>query len=120
MHSPALLDHFENPRNAGELPPPAVAVTVSNPVCGDILRLSALWRNGRVEESRFMAKGCTACVAMGSVVTELVLGCGLKELAAVGRGEIDSALGGLAAESKHVAVLGQDAIEALLKRLLEA
>ena len=38
--SPELSDHFRNPRNVGVLPPPAITVEVSNPVCGDILRLS--------------------------------------------------------------------------------
>ena len=41
MYPERLLDHFQNPRNVGELPPPAVTVEVSNPACGDILRLSA-------------------------------------------------------------------------------
>ncbi len=50
MYSPAMLDHFQNPRNAGELPPPAVTVEVSNPACGDILRLSPQLRRAVNEE----------------------------------------------------------------------
>ena len=48
MHSERLLDHFQNPRNAGELAPPAVKVDVTNPACGDMLRLSARFEKGRV------------------------------------------------------------------------
>ena len=55
--SPELIEHFRNPRNVGELPPPAVTVEVSNPICGDILRLSALIEDGRVAESRFKVRG---------------------------------------------------------------
>lgn len=113
MHSPVLLDHFENPRNPGELAAPAVSVMVTNPVCGDILRLSALWQEGRVAEVRFKAKGCTACLAMGSALTELIAGRDRDELGRIRRGEIEAALGGLAAESKHVAVLGEDGVRAL-------
>ena len=41
-YSASMLDHFENPRNAGELAPPAVTVQVSNPACGDVMQLSLL------------------------------------------------------------------------------
>src|ERR1017187_9520272 len=63
MYSTRLLDHFQNPRNVGELPPPAVTVEVSNPVCGDILRLSVEFRDGRVAEARYKTRGCTASSA---------------------------------------------------------
>jgi nitrogen fixation NifU-like protein len=45
MHSDRLLDHFRNPRNAGELAPPSVKVDVTNPACGDMLRLWARFEN---------------------------------------------------------------------------
>lgn len=115
VHSPVLLEHFENPRNAGDLPAPAVTVEVSNPVCGDILRLSAAWTNGRVSKARFKARGCTACLAMGSALTELITGRDAAALRALRREDIDAALGGLSNESKHVAVLGIDAVRALLQ-----
>ncbi len=114
MYSPALLDHFENPRNAGQLPPPAVTVDVSNPVCGDMVRLSARFENGRVSEARFLAKGCTACVAMGSALTELIRGRDRNQLQTLREADIEAALGGLLNESKHVAVLATDAVKALL------
>lgn len=114
LHSPLLLDHFENPRNAGELPAPAVTVEVSNPVCGDILRLSASWTDGRIAEARFKARGCTACIAMGSALTELMAGRDEAALRALRRDDIDDALGGLITESKHVTVLAMDALRALL------
>jgi len=63
MHSERLLDHFRNPRNAGELEPPAVKVDVSNPACGDMLRLSARFEDDRVVEARFQTRGCTASIA---------------------------------------------------------
>lgn len=116
MHSPLLLDHFENPRNAGELPAPAIAVEVSNPVCGDILRLSASWTGDRIAEAKFKARGCTACLAMGSVLTELIAGRDEAALRTLRRDDIDDALGGLITESKHVAVLAMDALRALLSK----
>ncbi len=115
MHSPTLLDHFQNPRNSGELEPPAVAVQVENPVCGDILRLSARFEDGRLTAIRFKAKGCAASIAAGSALTELMLGRTRAEIAGLRAGHVEEALGGLIPESKHAARLCLDAVAALLK-----
>ncbi len=115
--SPELIEHFRNPRNVGELPPPAITVEVSNPICGDILRLSALIENGRVARSGFKVRGCTASIAAGSALTELIAGrdqAGLKHLTAA---DVEAAVGGLSNESKHAAALCVDAIRALVPRL---
>src|SRR5579871_3041323 len=101
MYSARLLDHFQNPRNVGELPPPAVTVEVSNPVCGDILRVSAELRVARVIRVAYQARGCTASIAAGSALTEWMIGKGKAELAAVTAREMEEAVGGLSAESKH-------------------
>ena len=74
MYTQRILDHFQNPRNVGELPPPAVTVEVSNPACGDILRLSVRFDGDRVSEARFKTRGCTASIAAGSVLTEWIAG----------------------------------------------
>src|SRR6266550_4378100 len=66
VFSDAVLDHFRNPRNAGELPDATATVEVSNPVCGDILKLSARIVDRHIAEARFLCRGCTtsiACVA---------------------------------------------------------
>lgn len=113
MHSAILLDHFENPRHVGELPAPAQTVEVSNPVCGDILRLSVAWQGERAAEVRYRAKGCTACLAAGSALAELMSGQTRTHIKAIDRAAVDAALGGLIPESKHVAVLCVDAVRAL-------
>src|ERR1035438_9829860 len=110
MYSEVLLDHFQNPRNVGELPPPAVTVEVSNPACGDIMRLSVRFEGGIVREARYKVRGCTASIAAGSALTEWIQGKNRAELAAFRPDVIDEALGGLAAESKHAAVLCGDAL----------
>ena len=115
MYSEAFLDHFRNPRNVGQLPTPAVTVEISNPACGDILRLSALFEDGRITEVRYKVRGCTASIASGSALTEWMLGKSRVELAALTAGQIESAVGGLIPESKHAAVLCLDGVKALLK-----
>jgi nitrogen fixation NifU-like protein len=115
MYSALLLDHFQNPRNVGELPPPAVTVEVSNPVCGDILRLSVEFHEGRVIQVRYKTRGCTASIAAGSALTEMLLGKTPVEIAAIRPSGIEDAVGGLSAESKHAALLAVDALRALLR-----
>ena len=116
MYSAQLLDHFQNPRNVGELAAPAVTVEVSNPACGDILRVSAAFEEGRLTESRYQVRGCTASIAAGSALTEWLAGRTAPEIAALGAADIEEALGGLKAESKHAAVLCVDAARALARR----
>lgn len=114
LHSERLLDHFRNPRNAGHLPPPAVSVDVTNPACGDWLRLSARFEDGRVAEVRYQVRGCTASVAAGSALTEWMAGKSLAELRALSAAVIEDALGGLEPASKHAAVLCVDGVKRLL------
>src|SRR5215831_6539382 len=104
MYPERLLDHFQNPRNVGELPPPAVTIEVSNPACGDILRLSARFDNGRAVEVRYKVRGCTASIAAGSALTEWMAGKALAELQSFRAAVVDEAVGGLPPESKHAAV----------------
>ena len=117
MYSPELLDHFQNPRNVGELHADgAIRVEMSNPACGDIMHLAARFENGIVAEVRFKVRGCTASIASGSALTELMEGKSLAALKRVTAADIDALVGGLAPASKHAAILCEDA----LKRLLQA
>lgn len=116
MYGERLLNHFQNPRNVGELPPPAVTVEAANPACGDILRLSVRFEGDVAAEVRYKVRGCTASIAAGSALTEWLLGKTRQQFAALHTGIIEDALGGLAPESKHAAVLCADAVKLLLKR----
>ncbi|HEX6501787.1 MAG TPA: iron-sulfur cluster assembly scaffold protein [Terriglobales bacterium] len=116
MYSPQLLDHFQNPRNAGELDAPTVTVQLENPACGDVLRLSAKVRDGRIVEIRFRAKGCVPSMACGSAITELVAGKTVPEAKALGRENVVEAVGGLPEASAHAAYLAVDTLAALIQR----
>jgi nitrogen fixation NifU-like protein len=114
LYSQAFLDHFKNPRNVGELYPPAITVEISNPACGDILRLSASFEDDKVAAVRYKVRGCTASIASGSALTEWMQGKTRNELAALTVAEIETAVGGLIPESKHAAALCVDAVRKLL------
>src|SRR5450432_551334 len=117
MYPARLLEHFQNPRNVGDLAPPAITVEASNPACGDIIRLSVLFENGAAVEARYKVRGCTASIAAGSALTEWITGKSRAELAAFAPAIVDEAVGGLPAESKHAAVLCADAVRLLLLQI---
>jgi nitrogen fixation protein NifU and related proteins len=116
VYSEAFLDHFKNPRHVGELPPPAITVEISNPACGDILRLSARFEDGHVAEVAYKIRGCTASIASGSALTEWMLGKTRAELAGIQAAIVEAAVGGLIPESKHAAALCVDGVKALLRQ----
>ena len=114
MYSPQLLDHFEHPRNSGDLHDADARVRVENPACGDILELSAIVKNGSIREIRFRAKGCVPAIACGSMITELVAGRTWIEAKAISRSTVEREIGGVPEASGHAVQLACDALRALL------
>jgi len=117
MFSPEVLDHFQNPRNAGELAASTACVEVSNPVCGDILKLAVKVEQGRIAEARFLCRGCTTAIACASRLTELIGGNGVVKLRQISIEDLSQSLGGLPAETIHGAHLAIDAARAIAKKL---
>jgi len=117
MYSPQVLDHFEHPRNAGEVPDADASVQVENPACGDILRLTAKISDGRIAAIRFRAKGCVPSMACASLLTEMVIGRTVAEARQLRREQLVAAAGSLPPASMHASHLAMDALAALLKAL---
>jgi nitrogen fixation protein NifU and related proteins len=117
MYSAQLLDHFQNPRNAGEIAGADATVEIENPACGDVLRLSLKAIAGRITQAQFKAKGCVAAIACGSALTELITGKTLEEAQKLRREEVSAAVGGLPQASTHAAQLALDALSAALNRI---
>jgi len=117
MFSEAVLDHFRNPRNAGELRDATAAVEVTNPVCGDVLRLFARFESGRIAEARFLCRGCTTSIACASLLTEELRGRTPAEARGITAESLSLALGGLPPATFHGAQLAAEAVAALLPQL---
>jgi len=117
MFSATLLDHFQSPRNAGELPNPTARIEVTNPVCGDLLQLSVLLEHTRIAAVRFLCRGCTTAIACASLLTEQLRGRTLLECGLVTPKSLSEALGGLPAATFHGAQLASDALKTLLRKL---
>ncbi|HZP01488.1 MAG TPA: iron-sulfur cluster assembly scaffold protein [Terriglobia bacterium] len=117
MYSQKLLDHFHHPRNVGEILHATATVEVTNPACGDVMKLWAVVEGGVVQDIKFKAQGCVPSVACGSWLTEAVRGLELAGLARLTPQDIEAGLGGLPPASKHAAALAADALRQLLAQL---
>ena len=120
MFTDAVLDHFRNPRNAGELPGADAEVEVSNPVCGDILQLSVRMEGERIAEVRFLCRGCTTAIACASLLTEELRGRTPTQASEITAESLSQSLEGLPPATFHGAQLAVDAANALLQELLSA
>jgi len=119
MYSPELLDHFEHPRNVGELEKPDVLAETENPACGDIMRLTLKLSDEKIEEVRYKTRGCVASIACGSALTELIAGKSLQQAETVTREALLGRIGGLQNESMHASHLAIDCLRAALKKAVQ-
>lgn len=118
MFNEKILAHFREPHNAGELPDASHIAEVTNPVCGDVLRLMVRAVSGVIESARFKAQGCVPVIAAASVLTDMLVGKTLTEAREISPEGITAALGGLPAASFHAAELCRDAVAALREPIL--
>jgi len=120
MLNEIVLEHFRNPRNAGELANANATVDVTNPVCGDILRLSARVEGNSIVEIRFKTQGCVAAIAASSILTDLLSGKSRVQAGEVTAELISRSLGNLPPASFHAAQLCVDGVVALLRKFPES
>jgi len=111
VYSAVLIDHFQNPRNAGAMEGADAEAFVTNPVCGDSLRIFLKFGDGeRIERASFLSSGCPASIATSSAATEMVIGLTGDEAAALGRDDYAAAVGGLPKAKIHCSVLAASAV----------
>ena len=113
--SDKILDHYENPRNVGELEEPSAVGIVENPVCGDVLQLYVHIAQGRVTRATSRTFGCAPAIAASSVLTEMISGMTLEQVRSLGKEDVTEALGGLPPMKEHCSVLAADAVQAVLR-----
>ena len=114
-YSDLVVEHFQNPRNAGEMESPDGEATKSNPVCGDRMRVMIRVKDGAIDEVRWQTRGCPPAIATSSVASEMVLGWPLEQVEALTREEIAEAVGGLPKDKVHCSVLAADALRAAIQ-----
>jgi nitrogen fixation NifU-like protein len=112
-----LIDYFENPRCVGEIEDADAVAQVSNPVCGDVMKLWLKVDADKIIDAKFKAQGCSAAIATSSYATEMIIGMNLKQARDIKKEHIADALGGLPGSKMHCSVLACDAIREALKGL---
>jgi NifU-like protein involved in Fe-S cluster formation len=103
QYSPALIDHFRNPRNAGIMRNPDGVGEGEYTDCMDLVRFHLRVRDGKVMEARFQAYGCGPTIAAASAATEVATGYALEALLDVEAALIEAAIGGLPEPRRHAA-----------------
>ena len=115
MYSEKVMEHFNHPRNVGELENPSGVGTVGNAKCGDIMRIYLdIDKNQIIQEVKFKTFGCGAAVATSSMATELVKGKSVKEALKITNKAVMEALDGLPPVKVHCSLLAEEAIHAAL------
>ncbi len=114
MYSEAVLDHFSNPRNVGELEGANAIGTVGNAKCGDIMKMYLKIEDGMVVDAKFKTFGCGAAVATSSMATEMVKGKSVEDALKLTNKAVIEALDGLPPEKIHCSVLAEEAIKAAI------
>lgn len=115
MYSEKVMDHFQNPRNVGELENAKGVGTVGNARCGDIMRMYLdIDENQVIQDVKFKTFGCGAAVATSSMTTELVKGKTVQEAMKITNRSVTEALDGLPPVKVHCSLLAEEAIHAAL------
>lgn len=115
MYSERVMDHFENPRNVGEIPDADGIGEVGNPTCGDIMKVFIKVKDNIITDIKFKTFGCGAAIATSSMVTEMARGRTLEEALKVSNKEVAEALDGLPPQKMHCSNLAADALHAAIE-----
>ena len=115
MYSDKVLDHFNSPRNVGELENPDGVGMVGNAKCGDIMKMHIQVENNIITDVRFKTFGCGAAIATSSMATEMVKGKTLEEALKLTNKAVAEALDGLPPAKMHCSMLAEEAIHAAIE-----
>lgn len=113
-YSEKVMDHFQNPRNVGEIPDASGIGTVGNPVCGDVMKMYLKIENNIITDAKFKTFGCGAAISTSSMVTEMVKGKTIEEALSISNKAVAEALGGLPPVKMHCSVLAEEALRSAL------
>ncbi len=114
-YSDTVIDHFENPRNMGEIPAADGEAEVGNPTCGDVTKIFLKIENDRIVDVKFKTFGCAAAIASASMTTELIKGKTIEEALKVTNELVSRELGGLPDAKLHCSVMAEEALQAAIE-----
>ena len=115
LYSEKVMDHFQNPRNVGEIADASGVGEVGNAKCGDIMRMYIKVENDVITDCKFKTFGCGSAIATSSMATELIKGKPLAEALTLSNKAVVEALDGLPPAKIHCSVLAEEAVRAAIK-----
>ena len=115
LYSEKVLDHFNNPRNVGEIEDADGMGKVGNARCGDIMQIFLTVENSIITDVKFKTFGCGAAIATSSIATEMVKGKSLDEALTITNAAVVEALDGLPESKIHCSVLVEEALKAAIE-----
>ena len=115
QYTEKVLDHFQKPRNMGQIPNASGVGEVGNATCGDIMRIYLSIENDIIMDVKFQTYGCGAAVATTSMLTELVKGKTLEEALQITNADVAKELGGLPPVKMHCSNLAADALKVAIE-----
>ena len=115
MYSEKVLDHFENPRNVGEIKDANAVGVVGNAKCGDIMKIYMDIDGDIIKDVKFKTFGCGAAIATSSMATEMIIGKKIEEALELSNKAVVEALDGLPPAKIHCSVLAEEAVKAAIK-----
>ena len=115
MYSPAVIEHFTNPRNVGYIEDATVAIQYGEPSCGDCLLVFLKIEDDTVREMKYKVLGCAAAIATASITSEMVTGRTVDEALELTEEQVAKALGGLPPDKMHCSNLAVGALKAALR-----
>jgi nitrogen fixation protein NifU and related proteins len=115
MYSDKVIEHFQNPRNVGDIPDCDGVGKVGSPVCGDMMEVYIKVEDDRLVDVKYKTFGCGAAVASGSMGTEMVKGKTIEEAMKITNRKVAEALDGLPPEKLHCSNLAADGIRAAIE-----
>lgn len=118
-YSEKVMDHFNKPRNLGEIENADGVGKAGNPVCGDIMNLYIKVQDNRITEAKFKTFGCGAAIATSSMVTEMVKGKTIEEALRISNRAVAEALDGLPPIKMHCSVLAEEALRSAIDDFYE-
>jgi nitrogen fixation NifU-like protein len=110
MYTDTVMEHFNSPRNVGEVENPDGVGEVGNPICGDMMKITIRVEDDRIADAKFKTLGCAAAIAVSSMATELAKGQKLDDVLKMTREQVAEALGGLPPVKLHCSSLAVDGL----------
>lgn len=117
MYNQKVIDYFSDPKNMGEIEDADLVAEGGNPTCGDVVKLFINMKNGKIDEIKFQAFGCGACIASTSALTEMVKGKTIDEALKINNEDIAEFLGGLPPQKIKCSNFSADVLKKALGKL---